>query len=319
MNTIVNQDIDTAIALLKKGEVVAIPTETVYGLAASINKKNAIEKIFKLKERPKNNPLIVHVHSIDAWEKLVVSIPKKARLLAETFWPGPITIILPKGESVSSVVTGNQDTVAVRIPNHPFTLEVLKRGDLALAAPSANPFTRISPTSANRVFQYFDGKIPMILDGGSCTSGIESTIIGFKNETPIVYRLGSLSLNKIEALIGKVTLSNNLESIKVMTPGMFKKHYAPETKTIFTSRIEEMLSVYQNKKVGLLMFSKRLDSEFPQIILSEKGDFKEAAAHLYEALQQLDEMNLDIILAQEVPQIDLGLAINDRLQRATTT
>ena len=199
--SIISKDISKAVALLNQEKLVAIPTETVYGLAGNIFSEKAIDSIFKTKQRPLFNPLIVHIPSIDYLETIVARIPEKAKLLAEAFWPGPITLVLKKKEVIPDVITAGKDTVAVRIPNHPTTLELLKQLDFPLAAPSANPFNRISPTSAEHVESYFKNDIKMVLDGGTCTSGIESTIIGFENDEPIIYRLGALALEEIETVI----------------------------------------------------------------------------------------------------------------------
>ena len=185
--SIISKDISKAVALLNNEELVAIPTETVYGLAGNIYSEKTIKAIFETKQRPFFNPLIVHIPSIDHLEEIVACIPEKAKLLAESFWPGPMTLVLKKKSTIPNVITAGKDTVAVRIPNHPTTLELLNRLDFPLAAPSANPFNRISPTTAQHVEDYFKDKIKMVLDGGACKIGIESTIIGFENEEPVIY------------------------------------------------------------------------------------------------------------------------------------
>jgi len=177
--TQISSDISKAIELLNKEDVVAIPTETVYGLAGNIYSEKAIRKIFEVKQRPLFNPLIVHISSIDQLEKVAREFPVKAQKLAEAFWPGSLTLILPKRSNIPEIVTGGKDTVGVRIPNHPVTLSLLKQISFPLAAPSANPFNRISPTSSDHVKAYFENTLPMVLEGGECKNGIESTIIGF--------------------------------------------------------------------------------------------------------------------------------------------
>lgn len=176
--SIISKDIAKAVELLFNEELVAIPTETVYGLAGNIYSEKAITAIFETKQRPKFNPLIVHIPSVDYLEKIVTDIPEKAKLLADAFWPGPITLVLNKKDTIPDLITAGKTTVAVRVPNHPTTLELLERLEFPLAAPSANPFNRISPTKPEHVEDYFKNEIKMVLDGGACTKGIESTIIG---------------------------------------------------------------------------------------------------------------------------------------------
>ncbi len=314
----ISKDLDLAKNLLENDEVVAIPTETVYGLAGNIFSEKAIKKIFETKKRPFFNPLIVHVHSLACLETICSEIPLKAKLLANNFWPGSLTLILKKQNSISDLVTGGKDTVAVRIPNHFLTLELLSKLDFPLAAPSANPFGSISPTSAEHVANYFSNTLPLVLDGGNCENGIESTIIGFENEEPILYRLGAISREEIESVIGPVLLKNNNENAPE-APGMLTRHYAPLTKTILVNDVKKEIEKYPTKKIGLLLFNNvTIDKEDVVIeILSKKWSLKEATANLYAAMHRLDTQNLDLIIAQKFPEIDLGNSINDRLERAT--
>ena len=316
--SIISKDISKAVALLKQEKLVAIPTETVYGLAGNIFSEKAIDSIFKTKQRPLFNPLIVHIPSIDYLETIVARIPEKAKLLAEAFWPGPITLVLKKKEVIPDVITAGKDTVAVRIPNHPTTLELLKQLDFPLAAPSANPFNRISPTSAEHVESYFKNDIKMVLDGGTCTSGIESTIIGFENDEPIIYRLGSTSIEDIENIVGSVEIKNKKNSVP-NAPGMLARHYAPNTKTILVTDISDAIKQFQGKNIGILAFENEIKNKAIkfQIVLSKTGNVSEAATNLYSALHQLDEQDIDIIIAERLPNHDIGKSINDRLQRAT--
>ena len=316
--SIISKDISKAVALLNQEKLVAIPTETVYGLAGNNFSEKAIDSIFKTKQRPLFNPLIVHIPSIDYLETIVARIPEKAKLLAEVFWPGPITLVLKKKEVIPDVITAGKDTVAVRIPNHPITLELLKQLDFPLAAPSANPFNRISPTSAEHVESYFKNDIKMVLDGGTCTSGIESTIIGFENDEPIIYRLGSTSIEDIENIVGSVEIKNKKNSVP-NAPGMLARHYAPNTKTILVTDISDAIKQFQGKNIGILAFENEIKNKAIkfQIVLSKTGNVSEAATNLYSALHQLDEQDLDIIIAERLPNHDIGKSINDRLQRAT--
>lgn len=314
----ISKDLDLAKNLLENDEVVAIPTETVYGLAGNIFSEKAIKKIFETKQRPFFNPLIVHVHSIDSLAEVCKEIPLKAKLLANMFWPGPLTLVLKKRNSISDLVTGGKDTVAVRIPNHPLTLDLLSKLDFPLAAPSANPFGSISPTTAEHVANYFSNTLPLVLDGGNCENGIESTIIGFENEEPILYRLGAFSREEIESIVGPILIKNKNENAPE-APGMLTRHYAPLTKTILVNDVKKEIEKYPTKRIGLLLFNNvTIDKEDVVVeILSKKGSFKEATANLYAAMHRLDTQNLDLIIAQKFPEIDLGNSINDRLERAT--
>ncbi|MBD09165.1 MAG: threonylcarbamoyl-AMP synthase [Flavobacteriaceae bacterium] len=316
--SIISTDLSKAVKLLNNEELVAIPTETVYGLAGNIFSEKAVKAIFETKERPFFNPLIVHIPNIDYLETIVEAIPEKAKFLAEAFWPGPITLVLKKKSIIPDLITGGKDTVAVRIPNHPTTLELLNQLDFPLAAPSANPFNRISPTKAEHVESYFKDKIKMVLDGGACKSGIESTIIGFENGEPIIYRLGSTSTEAIEAVVGTIEIKNKKE-VAPDAPGMLERHYAPKTKTILTSHLKEAVEANKNLRIGLLTYNDILndDAIHFKIVLSEGKNLEEAASKLYDALHQLDQQNLDLIIAERLPDYGLGKSINDRLTRAT--
>ncbi|MFV7236050.1 L-threonylcarbamoyladenylate synthase [Flavobacterium sp. ZB4R12] len=316
--TIVSKDISKAARILIQEDLVAIPTETVYGLAGNIYSEKAIKAIFEMKQRPFFNPLIVHIKSVEQLDELAKDIPEKARLLAEKFWPGPLTMVLKKQESIPDLVTAGKDSVAIRIPNHATTLALLETLDFPLAAPSANPFGAISPTTALHVAEYFSEKLQLVLDGGDCQNGIESTIIGFENEEPVLYRLGSISVEDIEEVIGKIQIKNKKENAPD-APGMLSRHYAPATATFLESDVAQFIKGFPDKKIGLLLFKKRIEnaSVMHQEILSEKGDLKEATSHLYAAMHRLDKMDLDMIVAERFPDFELGKSINDRLERAT--
>ncbi|WP_339614257.1 L-threonylcarbamoyladenylate synthase [uncultured Winogradskyella sp.] len=316
--TIISKDISKAVALLIAEDIVAIPTETVYGLAGNIYSEKAIKAIFETKKRPFFNPLIVHIPSVDSLSTIVDYIPKKAQLLADAFWPGPITLVLKKLQNIPDLITAGKDTVAVRVPNHPVTLELLNQLKFPLAAPSANPFSSISPTTAEHVETYFKDNIKMVLDGGACKSGIESTIIGFENDEPIIYRLGSTSIEAIEAVVGTIQIKNKKE-VTPDAPGMLERHYAPKTITVLTDNVLDSIKKYSDKRIGLLVFNSEFESEAisSQIILSKNGSLEEAASKLYDALHQLDHQDLDVIIAEEFPDYGLGKSINDRLKRAT--
>lgn len=315
--SIISKDIQKAITLLTNDELVAIPTETVYGLAGNIFSEKAIKSIFSTKKRPFFNPLIVHIPSVDSLEDIVIHVPEKAKLLAAAFWPGSMTLVLKKNAKIPDIITAGKDTVAVRVPNHPVTLELLRQLPFPLAAPSANPFGSISPTKPEHVERYFKNDIQQVLDGGSCTNGIESTIIGFENDEPIIYRLGALALEDIEAVVGKINIKNK-EEVSPDAPGMLARHYAPSTRTFLVDNVADEVKKHQGKKIGILVFKDSLnDASLTEIILSEKGSMQEAASKLYDSLHELDHQKLDVIITERFPDNGLGKSINDRLQRAT--
>ncbi|APZ46043.1 threonylcarbamoyl-AMP synthase [Polaribacter reichenbachii] len=316
--SIISKDIQKAIALLANEELVAIPTETVYGLAGNIFSEKAIKSIFETKKRPFFNPLIVHIPSADQLETIVSEVPEKAKILADKFWPGSMTLVLKKHESIPDLITAGKNTVAVRVPNHATTISLLEQLPFPLAAPSANPFNNISPTKPEHVERYFKNDIKMVLDGGTCKNGIESTIIGFENNEPIIYRLGALALEEIEAVVGRVEIKNKKE-VNPDAPGMLDKHYSPLTTTILTTSIVNEIKQHQHKKIGVLTFNSSFKSDkiSAEIILSTTSNLEEAAAKLYDALHQLDHQNLDVILVEKMPDFGLGKSMNDRLQRAS--
>lgn len=312
----IGTDIEVAKTILDAGGLVAIPTETVYGLAGNALDVNAVTAIFKTKERPSFDPLIVHTHSLELVHQIVDNIPDKAVELAEQFWPGPLTLLLPKKKEVPDLVTSGLPTVAVRIPNHALTLQLLELLDYPLAAPSANPFGYISPTSALHVEHQLGDNIDYILDGGHCDVGVESTIIGFDSKIPTVHRLGGMSIERIESIVGKVEVKTHSTS-NPSAPGMLKSHYAPKKK-ILVGDIDELLQSNKNNNPGILSLSHTFDliESSKQIQLSPDGSLDEAAHKLFSALRILDNMDIDIILTELVPNNGLGRAINDRLKRA---
>ncbi|RRQ49691.1 threonylcarbamoyl-AMP synthase [Maribacter algicola] len=316
MKTSITIDVAKCQKLLLEGELVAIPTETVYGLAANALDSKAVKRIFEMKGRPAFNPLIVHIHQMEQLPVLAKDIPQKAYDLAEAFWPGSLTLILPKQDIVPEIITGGKSTVGVRMPKHPLTQELLKGLPFPLAAPSANPFTRVSPTSAQHVWDYFGDRIPAILDGGPCQVGLESTIIGFDGEIPILYRKGGIPKEAIEAVVGELRVSTENET-SPEAPGMLLKHYSPRTPLMVCDDIGEALKQYYDKRIGVLSF---FEEDFPMatkvITLSKNKMMEEAAMSLFEALHTLDKSGLDLILAERFPEKGLGSSINDRLFRA---
>jgi len=314
----ITTEINQAIKALQADEIIALPTETVYGLAGNAYSEEAIKKIFALKNRPLYNPLIVHIKSSEFLTNVACDIPDIALELATAFWPGPMTLVLKKQTSIPDIVTAGKETVAVRVPNHPVALNLLEQLNFPLAAPSANPFGSISPTTALHVYNYFKENLDIVLDGGSCEKGIESTIIGFENNQPIVYRLGSLSIESIENKIGKV-LTKTHSATAPVAPGMLSRHYAPSTDTYFTNNIEKAILSNPSKRIGLLLFQNKLDdvSVEHQEVLSSSGNLNEAANKLYAAMHRLDERHLDLIIAEEFPDTGIGKTINDKLRRAS--
>ncbi|MBI1769805.1 MAG: threonylcarbamoyl-AMP synthase [Bacteroidetes bacterium] len=313
----IGKDIAKAKALLEQGKLVAIPTETVYGLAGNALDASSVTKIFAAKDRPFFDPLIVHVPDVDAVKKYTEEIPDKASSLMKEFWPGPITLLLNKKDIIPDLVTSGLDRVGVRCPNHELTRELLKSLSFPLAAPSANPFGYVSPTKPEHVNEQLGGKIDYILDGGECNIGIESTIVGFENDSAIIYRVGGLSVEKIELIIGEVVVSTQPVS-NPLVPGQLQSHYAPR-KILKIGNIEKLLEECKHIKISVLSFQKRYasDSIEKQIVLSASGDLNEAAQKLFSALRELDKSTAEIILSEEVPDIGLGRAINDRLRRAS--
>ncbi len=312
---IVGKDILRAKEFLDISEVIAIPTETVYGLAGNCLDTKAITRIFEAKQRPYFDPLIAHFSSISQVKKFVREFPESAEKLAKKFWPGPLTLILKKKDIIPDLVTSGLDTVAVRVPNHPLTLKLLKTVKYPLAAPSANPFGYVSPTEAFHVQAQLGEQIDYILDGGSCQVGIESTIISFNNRDIVINRLGGVSLEEVEKVVGKVKI-NAFSNSKPMAPGMLSNHYAPLTKIVIGD-IEKLAKENEGMNYGILSFQKMyIKGDSRQYVLSEDGDVNEAAANLFSALRKLDNLELDVIIAELVPEYGLGRAINDRLTRA---
>ncbi|MGI9542691.1 MAG: L-threonylcarbamoyladenylate synthase [Cyclobacteriaceae bacterium] len=313
----IGTDIAVAKKILEQGDLVGIPTETVYGLAGSAFDQQAVTKIFKVKNRPFFDPLIVHTY---AWEQVTTfcyDIPKLALQLAANFWPGPLTLLLKRKDIIPDLVTAGSERVAVRVPKHPLTLDLLEHLDFPLAAPSANPFGYISPTTAQHVQDQLGEQISYILDGGSSEVGLESTIIGFdQKERPELYRLGGMSVETIELLTGE--LVNKIQSgSDPEAPGMLEKHYAPK-KVFKVGTIDALLPNYSSDEVALLAWDKYRKEVKPahQIVLSEHSDLEEAAQKLFSALRELDSLPVQTILADWVPNEGLGKAINDRLRRA---
>jgi L-threonylcarbamoyladenylate synthase len=314
----ITTSIEQAASALIKGEVIGLPTETVYGLAANCYNEEAVKKIFELKKRPNDNPLIVHVKDASAVEGLVTSIPEIAKRLMHEFWPGPLTLLLPKSNTISDSVTANSPLVALRSPDHEMALELLKTIDFPLVAPSANPFMSVSPTSAQHVADYFGNKISIILDGGPCNKGIESTIVGFEGNEIIIYREGIITGELILSTLGDVTV-RKIDGQNVLHPGMYKRHYAPKTPLIVCKDISVEIQNYSDKKIAVLSFVPIEGIAcFRSAVLSEKGSLEEAAQNLYAHLIELDKSGADMIVTQPLPDYGIGKALNEKLNKAST-
>jgi L-threonylcarbamoyladenylate synthase len=312
----IGKDIYAAKDLLQQGQVVAIPTETVYGLAGNAMNEKAVTTIFEVKNRPSFDPLIVHSNSMEKIQGFVSDFPETAQKLARQFWPGPLTLLLPRKPQIPDLVTSGLETVAVRIPSHRLTLQLLEILDFPLAAPSANPFGYISPTTAHHVQAQLGSQIPYILDGGDCKVGIESTIVGFDGNV-IVYRLGGISTEAIEQALGtKVELMAHSTS-NPAAPGMLKSHYAPR-KPVFLQGLDDLMHQYKPEEIGILSF-QRVYPRIParnHVVLSEEGNLAEAARGLFAGLRKLDALPVKVIFAELLPEQELGRAINDRIRRA---
>lgn len=311
----IGTDIQEAVRWLRRGELVGIPTETVYGLAGNALSGGAVSRIFEVKNRPTFDPLIVHIAHPDRADALVTRWPQQARQLAEAFWPGPLTLLFPKSDRVPELVTAGSPWVALRMPDHPLTLELLNALEFPLAAPSANPFGYISPTTARHVAEQLGHAIPYILDGGPCRVGVESTILSFADETPTILRQGGVAVEEIEALLGPVQARLHSSS-RPDAPGMLQSHYAPRVSVRLIDREADLPET--EAEAGALVFSTPLPGipEERQYILSSRGDLREAAQRLFSGLRWLDRPELRVILAELVPERGLGRAINDRLRRA---
>ncbi|MBK8623303.1 MAG: threonylcarbamoyl-AMP synthase [Saprospiraceae bacterium] len=312
-------NIHHAATLLKEGKVVAIPTETVYGLAGNALDEDAVLTIFEVKNRPHFDPLIIHVSSLEAICQYVEDIPKTLKVLAEKFMPGPLTLLLPKKDIIPDLVTSGSPMVAVRIPSHPLTKKLLVSLDFPLAAPSANPFGYISPTTAKHVADQLGDHIPYILDGGPCEVGLESTIVGMEDGRVTVYRKGGLEVESIQVWVDHEILVKTHSTSKPDAPGMLSVHYAPKKPLFILENETDWASKTGEKNVCFLRFSTPFEGFdlSKQRILSPQGDYHEAAHHLFAFMRELDVLPFDVIYAERLPEVGLGRAINDRLKRAS--
>lgn len=310
--SIIGTDIEQAAALLRSCEIVAIPTETVYGLAANAFDPEAVLKIFQAKQRPAFDPLIVHIGERAAIDRIVGDRPPGAEALMDAFWPGPLTLVLPKQPVVPDIVTSGLDTVGVRMPAHPLTRELLEQLDFPLAAPSANPFGYVSPTTAQHVADQLGERIPYILDGGPSSVGVESTIVGWEQDRWVLYRAGGVPVEAIEQVVGRVAPGS--KPVLPVAPGMLESHYAPR-KPVHVGNVDALLPEHADRRVAVISLSTSY-AAYRNEVLSPQGDLAEAARHLFAVLRDLDASDADVILAEVFPDVGLGRAINDRLRRA---
>lgn len=349
--------IDRAAQALLAGQVVAFPTETVYGLGANALDAAAVRRIFAAKERPEADPLIVHLATAQDLPQVAQSIPPLAQQLAQVFWPGPLTLILPKQPQVPEIVTAGLPTVAVRVPAHPVALALLRRSGVPIAAPSANRFGSVSPTTAQHVLSDLGGRIDLILDGGPTVIGVESTVLDISQVPPLILRPGGVSREALEAVIGPVQVrpagghsaeeqvapqgTSAPQSISApqgssapqVSPGLFEKHYAPraELLLVIAASLEagraEVIRLAREalaagKRVGLLIAAEDeaacRDLPAPLCILGGAGDLDAVARHLYAGLRELDAQGVQVIVGHDFGEQGLGLAIRDRLRRAAT-
>jgi len=311
-----NAALQRAIELLRQGEAVALPTETVYGLAADALSENAVLKIFQAKSRPRFDPLIVHLPD-NNWVDHVAVVDPKVRpqfdRLHKQFWPGPLTFVFTRQPEISDVVTAGLETVAIRLSSHPIFQKIIAAFGRPLAAPSANRFGRISPTAAAHVLEELDGLIPLIIDGGPTAHGLESTIMALRNDRIELLRRGPITEEQLSEF-GPVVVAAPTQHPEA--PGQLPSHYAPRTRLVLTDDVSAY-KVDTNKRCGLLSWKASNDSRFVEVrTLSERQDLAEAAANLFRYLRELDACHLDLIVAEKVPDEGLGAAINDRLSRA---
>ena len=321
-----------AAEILKTGGLVAFPTETVYGLGADALNPEASKRIYEAKGRPSDNPLIIHIANLDALEQITKEIPEKARVLAERFWPGPLTMVFQKNERVPLETTGGLDTVAVRMPQHPIALALIEASTGFIAAPSANTSGRPSPTLAEHVYKDMDGRIPMILDGGLVGIGIESTIVDFSEDVPTILRPGYITLEMISEVIGDVRMDPGLSgldaSVKPKAPGMKYRHYAPKAELILVNgKAEDVVEHInylvteahkQGKKAGIIGTDETCHKYKRGIIKSIGTRSKEEtiARHLYGILREFDELQVDVIYSESFFDAEIGQAIMNRMLKA---
>lgn len=321
-----SDNIKYAAKLLADGEVCGIPTETVYGLAANALSENAVSKIFVVKGRPQDNPLIVHISSLDTLDTLAVDIPQSAYDLAKQFWPGPLTMILNKSDKIPTAVTAGLDTVAIRFPSHPVARQLIDAAGVPLAAPSANLSGSPSPTTATHVYSDLKGRISAIIDGGACEVGLESTVVKFDDDGVTLLRPGAITVDMLQQVVPKVTLADGVlnhveDNEAVLSPGLKHKHYSPKTQMIIVASnladFTEFVNSQTDKIIGALVFEGEEENiNVPSISYGQENDSTIQAKLLFSALREVDELNVDIVYARMPSQKGMGLGVYNRLLRA---
>ncbi|MBK7105233.1 MAG: threonylcarbamoyl-AMP synthase [Ignavibacteriae bacterium] len=310
-----SENIIYSVNVLKTGGLVAFPTETVYGLGADGLNEIGVSKIFEVKQRPTFNPLILHVSSIKMLHEIAEFSNEKISKIIDKFWPGPLTLILKKKNIVPYIVTSGLETVAVRMPNNKIALELIEKLGRPIAAPSANSFSKLSPTKAEHVVKQLGNKVDIILDGGNCEIGVESTIVEVNNDSQFLLRHGGIAKESIEEIIGKLDEPNSLVYFP-NSPGQLKIHYAPNIPIYFYD--DELIKNFSNKNIGAIFFHKIKNGEKFKVskVLSINSDLHEATANLFSFLHELENLNLDLIVVEPIKNIGLGAAIMDRLTKA---
>lgn len=321
------ESIDLACELLKLGEVVAVPTETVYGLAGDSRNENSVHKIFEAKGRPSDNPLIVHISNLKMLDGIVSHFSEDAKKLADAFWPGPLTIVMPKGNVVSNATTAGLDSVGVRMPSHPVALEIIEKSGIPFSAPSANISGKPSPTTAQDVFEDMNGKIPLIVDGGECVAGVESTVVSVLNSTPIILRPGIITKEMMESVLNKEVqvakaVTDGVEkNEQVLSPGMKYKHYSPNANVIilkgsFDSFKEYVESNKTDKTFALCFEGEEQKLSVPCVNFGSKDDELSQAHALFTALRELDKKQAKTVYARCPKSSGVSLAVYNRLIRS---
>jgi L-threonylcarbamoyladenylate synthase len=309
--------IQQAATVLQAGGVVAFPTETVYGLGANALNERAVAQVFAIKQRPAFDPLIVHIADPQDVPRYASQVSDRATALMERFWPGPLTLVLPKHTIIPDLVTAGLETVALRIPSHPIARALLQAADMPIAAPSANPFGYVSPTTAQHVQDTLGDTIEIILDGGPCAVGVESTVCSVTDQEAVLLRPGGVSLEALEAVIGPVALPSSAQP-DARSPGTLPQHYAPRVPIQLLAHGQAIPRPASHQHVGLLTFRSQPNVEGYAVheALSAEGNLLEAAANLFAALRRFDHLELDRLVVEAVPEQGIGRAIMDRLRRA---
>lgn len=316
-------------AALAEGKLVAIPTETVYGLGADAFNVEAVARVFEAKARPSFDPLIVHIARLEDLTKVASFIPPKAQMLADHLWPGPLTMILPKRSEVPDIVTSGLPTVAVRFPQHPIARKIIEISGTAIAAPSANPFGYLSPTRADHVARLLGDKIDYLVDGGACEVGVESTVIDMTLERPKILRPGGMPIERIIEIIGQVEVPEKKSAV-ISSPGQLDSHYAPSTQLFLfeygkleVQNVRRLIDNFEPGTIAAIVFDDMRAQEarragFSTVFtLSSNGTMRDAAAQLFALLHELDARKFSVLVAEKCPDEGLGRAINDRLYRAS--